>query len=262
MSGIPPESDPVSGGPGGGGRGGPGPADEVRALLFDVFGTVVDWRSAILRQAPEIGEARGFELDWEELADRWRDRYRPTLRRVIRGEIPFRPLEELQRESLDAVLEELGGTGVEAEARDELNRIWRRLDPWPDAAGGLARLRRKYVLSTLSNGNVGLLVAIARHGELPWDCVLSAQLAGTYKPDPPVYHTAAELLGMAPEEMMLVASHTYDLRAAVELGFRTAFVPRPLEWGPEGRERAEVEPHPSFDVVAGDFVELAERLGA
>ncbi|NIP60615.1 MAG: haloacid dehalogenase type II, partial [Gemmatimonadetes bacterium] len=183
------------------------PAPDVEALTFDVFGTVVDWRTPIVRAATALGQRAGVEADWGEIADRWRDRYRPTLERVRSGEIPFRPLEELHRMALDEVLDEAEVEGLDAETRSELNRAWRRLEPWPDAVEGLQRLRRRYVVSTLSNGNVGLLVAIAKSAGLPWDCVLSAQMARTYKPGPEVYRTAAELLGLPAERIMMVASH-------------------------------------------------------
>lgn len=236
-------------------------ADSVHALTFDVFGTVVDWRTSIVDAAKKVGGRAGVTADWEAVADRWRDRYRPTLDRVRSGQIPFRPLEELHRSALDQVLDEAGIEGLDDDDRDELNRAWRSLDPWPDAVEGLTSLSRRFVVSTLSNGNVGLLVAIARHGGLPWDCVLSAQLAGTYKPDPEVYRTAVRLLGLDPQQIMMVASHVYDLRAAASLGFRTAFVSRPLEYGPEGKDRVDLEPGPGIDVVAEDFLELARVLG-
>lgn len=233
----------------------------IEALTFDVFGTVVDWRTTIVREATAIGQRVGVDADWEAVADRWRDRYRPTLDRVRSGEMPFRPLEELHRVALDEVLEAAGVEGLDPEARSELNRAWRKLEPWPDAVEGLERLRRRFVVATLSNGNVGLLVAIAKHGGLPWDCVLSAQLARTYKPDPAVYRSAAELLGLPPERIMMVASHKYDLHAARDLGFRTAFVARPLEYGPDGTEKVDLEPDPEFDVAADDFRGLARALG-
>ena len=231
----------------------------VRALTFDVFGTVVDWRSTIIREGRELGRRKGLERDWERFADDWRAGYGPAMNRVRRGELPWTKIDDLHRMILDELVERYDIDLNEEEAA-ELNRVWHRLDPWPDAVEGLSRLKRKYVIATLSNGNVALLVNMAKHAGLPWDAVLSSELAMQYKPDLEVYRKAAELLDLEPRQVMMVAAHKGDLRAAAKAGMRTAYVPRPLEHGP-GDDR-DLSPDRDFDVVARDFVELAEKLGA
>ena len=240
---------------------------EPKALTFDVFGTVVDWRASIAREGRAFGERHGIDADWERFADDWRGLYQPSLSRVRDGERPWARLDDLHRESLCTLLGRLGVTvgegGVSDAAVDEFNRAWHRLDPWPDVVEGLTRLKRRYVLATLSNGNVALLVNMAKRAGLPWDAVLGAEAARRYKPQPEAYLTTADLLGLAPGECMMVAAHGDDLRAAGALGFRTAFVRRPDEHGPGRRhvqdDRAEAD---GFDVVADDFIGLAEALGA
>ena len=231
----------------------------VRALAFDVFGTVVDWRSSIVRKGRELGARKGLDVDWAALADRWRGGYGPAMNRVRRGELPWTKIDDLHRMILDELIPEFGLESLSAAERVELNHVWHRLRPWPDAVAGLTRLRARYVLATLSNGNVALLVNMAKAAGLPWDAVLSAELARAYKPDPVVYRTAADLLGLAPEQVMMVAAHAGDLRASAGVGFRTAYVPRPLEYGP--RNGRDLTPDPAFDLVAADFVDLAAQLG-
>ena len=236
------------------------PADlqGVKALTFDVFGTVVDWRSSIIREGRALGRRKGLSVDWEAFADAWRGGYGPAMGRVRSGELPWMTIDRLHRMILDDLLVKFGIEGLDEEEIVDLNRAWHRLAPWPDAVEGLTRLKRKYVIATLSNGNVALLVNMAKHGGLPWDAVLSSELARHYKPDPEVYQTAARLLGLETREVMMVAAHPGDLRAAAKTGMRTGYVPRPLEWGANsGRE---VEGGEEFDLVAGDFVELAARL--
>lgn len=235
------------------------PEGGVKALTFDVFGTVVDWRESIARGARELLAPRGFKRDWHFFADRWRLRYQPALEKVRSGVRPWIRLDDLHRENLVAVLREFEIEGLDDAAIGELNRAWHRLDPWPDAVEGLARLKRKYVLAALSNGNVGLMVNLARHAGLPWDVILGAEIAGAYKPQPEVYDRAAGLLDLAPGQCMMVAAHAADLQAARRRGFRTAFVPRPEEWGPK-RARA-VPASQEFDISAINFYELAARLG-
>ena len=238
---------------------------EPRALTFDVFGTVVDWRTSIAREGRAFGERHGIDTDWERFADDWRGLYQPSLSRVRDGERPWTRLDDLHRESLRTLLERrgvaVGKGGVDDDAIDGFNRAWHRLDPWPDAVEGLTRLKRRYVLATLSNGNVALLVNMAKRAGLPWDAVLGAEVARRYKPQPEAYLTTADLLGLSPGECMMVAAHGDDLRAAGSLGFRTAFVRRPAEHGP-GRPREDVRAEDGFDVVADDFIGLAEALGA
>ena len=231
----------------------------VRAMTFDVFGTVVDWRSSIVREGEQLTRRTGIEVDWPRFADAWRAGYGPAMRRVRSGELPWTRIDDLHRMILDRLLPEFGLTALTAVERDELNRVWHRLAPWPDAVSGLTRLRTRYVLATLSNGNVALLVNMAKYSGLPWDAVLSAELAHQYKPDPEVYLTAADLLGLKPEQVMMVAAHEGDLRAAAALGFKTGYVPRPLEYGPD--RDIDVTPDRSFDVVATDFNDLADRFG-
>ena len=234
------------------------------ALTFDVFGTVVDWRTSIAREGRAFGKRHGIETDWVRFAEHWRRLYQPSLSRVRDGERPWAPLDDLHRESLCTLLGELGVTvgndGVSDEAVDEFNRAWHRLDPWPDVVEGLTRLKRQFVLATLSNGNVALVVNMAKRAGLPWDAVLGAEVAHRYKPQPEAYLTTARLLGLSPGECMMVAAHNDDLRAAASVGFRTAFVRRPEEYGP-GRTR-DLRAEEDFDVIAEDFIELAEALGA
>ena len=237
----------------------PGRLAMVKAMTFDVFGTVVDWRSSIIREGEQLTARTGTEVDWPRFADAWRAGYGPAMRRVRSGELPWTRIDDLHRMILDGLIPEFGLTALDEASRDDLNRVWHRLSPWPDTVSGLTRLRTRYVLASLSNGNVALLVNMAKHSGLPWDAVLSAELAHQYKPDPEVYLTAADLLGLEPEQVMMVAAHKGDLRAAAALGFKTAYVPRPLEYGPD--REIDTTPDPSFDVNATDFNDLADRLG-
>ena len=235
------------------------PARSVRALTFDVFGTVVDWRSGIIREAEAIGRSRGISWDWAKFADAWRALYYPSMDRVRRGELPWKPLDELHRSALEQILREFGIEGLSEAEIDHLNRAWHRLDPWPDAIPGLSRLRRGFILATLSNGNVALLVNMAKRAGLPWDAILGAEVARHYKPDPEAYLRTAALLGLRPDECMMVAAHNGDLFAAGALGFRTAFVPRPTEYGPN--QAVDLAPERSYHVQARDFLDLADQLG-
>lgn len=242
----------------------PSPAQdlsEVEALTFDVFGTVVDWRSTIIREGEELGRRKGLEVDWAAFADDWRAGYGPAMRRVREGELPWTIIDDLHRMILDSILPKHGLQGLSEEERRELNLVWHRLEPWPDAVAGLTRLKRKFIIATLSNGNVSLLVDMAKHGGLPWDTVLSSELAGSYKPAPEVYQTACRLLGRAPERVMMAAAHPGDLRAAARVGMKTAYVRRPDEHG-RGVDRDRPSPDDRFDLLTESFVELADRLGA
>jgi 2-haloacid dehalogenase len=231
----------------------------VSALIFDVFGTVVDWRGSVIREGEELGRKKNLDVDWAAFADEWRGRYAPSMDRVRRGELPWTNLDALHRASLEELLEEFGVEGLSEEEIDHLNKVWHRLDPWPDSVAGLARLKERYVISTFSNGNVALLTDMAKRAGLPWDLILSAELVRHYKPDPETYLMAPNFLDLRPDEVMLVAAHPSDLRAAQTHGLRAAYVLRPLEWGPVG----EAEPaDPSFDLVVDDIVELAEKLEA
>lgn len=230
-----------------------------RALAFDVFGTVVDWRSSIICELEDFGQRRGVQQDWPAFADNWRAGYAPAMDRVRRGDLPWTRIDDLHRMILVELLDRAGIASSDDEV-DELNRAWHRLDPWPDALAGLTRLKEKFTITTLSNGNVSLLTNMAKRAGLPWDCVISAELFHHYKPDREAYLGCADLLGVPPEQLMLVAAHPGDLRAARAAGLATGYVDRPLEHGP-GREPHRVEPD-EFDVVAKDFVDLAEQLGA
>jgi 2-haloacid dehalogenase len=232
----------------------------VKALVFDVFGTVVDWRSSIIADLTAFGHSKGISADWTGLTDDWRGAYRPTLNRVIKGELPFARLDDLHRGTLDGLLERFGVKGLSEAEKDHVNKVWHRLTPWPDSVPGLTQLKRKYLIATLSNGNVALLTNMARHAKLPWDCVLSAELFKAYKKEPAVYIGACEMLCLNRDEVMLVAAHKDDLLAAQQQGLRTAFIPRPGEHGPRP---APAEP-PGFvpDIEAPSFVALAEKLGA
>jgi len=230
----------------------------VKSLAFDVFGTVVDWRGSIIREGTEWGMAKGLRVDWAKFADRWRAGYGPSMDKVRKGALPWMKIDALHRLILDDLLKEFHITGLTEEEKDHWNRVWHRLTPWPDAAAGLTRLKKKYVIATLSNGNVSLLVDMAKFGGLPWDAVLSAELFRHYKPDREVYLGAADLLGCKPAEVMMVAAHAGDLKASLACGLRTALVPRPLEHGPAGK--GDAGEGQSFDVVAGDFLELAAKL--
>jgi 2-haloacid dehalogenase len=229
------------------------------ALAFDVFGTVVDWRSSIIRELEEFGRTHGVQQDWPAFADRWRAGYAPAMDRVRRGDLPWTRIDDLHRVIL---VDLLASAGIAAgdEDIDELNRAWHRLDPWPDTVAGLTRLKEKFTITTLSNGNVSLLTNMAKRAGLPWDCVISAELFHHYKPDPQAYLGCADLLDVEADQLMLVAAHPSDLRAARDAGLRTAFVARPLEFGrtqrPHGIDDGE------FDVTATDFLDLADKLGA
>ncbi len=231
----------------------------VHALTFDVFGTVVDWRSSLIREGEALGRKKGFGVDWAKFADAWRGLYQPAMDEVRSGRRAWTKLDDLHRESLDKLLVQFGIQGLSEREIDHLNRAWHRLDPWPDSVPGLTRLKKKFVLATLSNGNVALMVNMARHGGLPWDTVLGAEVARHYKPQPEAYLTTASLLGLAPSECMMVAAHNGDLAAASAVGLRTAFVPRPNEHGPG--QAKDVKPAREWDVIASDFVDLAARLG-
>lgn len=231
----------------------------VEALCFDVFGTVVDWRSGVARHAEELLARHGLSQDGAALADAWRGRYQPSMEAVRAGGRPFVKLDLLHRENLEAVLAELGIDDLPEAAVAELNLAWHRLDPWPDVVPGLTRLKRRYILTPLSNGNIRLMIDLARHGGLPWDAILGAEVARAYKPAPEAYRRTAELLDLPPDACLMVAAHNDDLAAARAQGFRAAFVPRPREHGPGQTE--DLEPAEDWDVVAPDFVELAARLG-
>ena len=231
----------------------------VRALTFDVFGTVVDWRSSIIRELTALGRSKGIDADWEKFADRWRGGYAPAMNRVRTGELPWTSIDALHRMVLEGLLDEFGIKDLNESEKNHLNNAWHRLDPWPDSVAGIERIRRRYIAATLSNGNVSLLVNMAKHGGINWDCILSAELAGHYKPDKEVYLTAVNLLGLEPGNVMMVAAHSDDLSAAQSFGLKAAFVKRPMEFGPSGKPD-DPEGMP-FELIANDFLDLADKLG-
>ena len=236
------------------------PVSEVKALCFDVFGTVVDWRGSIAREAAAFFGPRGIDRDWHAFADAWRARYQPAMQAVRNGQRPFTRLDDLHRENLVDLLAASGIDGLAEDEIDHLNRAWHRLDPWPDSVSGLHRLKARYILATLSNGNVALMVNMAKRAGLPWDVILGAEVARAYKPQPEAYLRSAALLDLPPASCMMVAAHNDDLVAAAGCGFRTAFVARPAEYGPT--QTRDLRAEHAFDVVADSFVDLADRLAA
>jgi 2-haloacid dehalogenase len=239
---------------------GQGDTDGVEALLFDVFGTVVDWRTSLQKRFERFGREHNLQADWTGLVDDWRAAYQPSLGRVRGGERPYVTLDVLHRESLDALLPRYGLGNVTEGDRQQMACAWRWLDPWPDVVAGLTRLKRKYVIGTLSNGGLGLLTDLAKFAGMPWDAVLSADLFQHYKPDAAVYLGAAELLVRPTSALMLVAAHNYDLAAARSHGYRTAFVARPAEYGP--RKKADSAVEGQWDDVVTSLEELAQKMGA
>ncbi len=230
----------------------------VKALFFDVFGTLVDWRSSIAREAEAILKPQGCALDWPAFADAWRGEYQGAMDEVRTGRIPFCKLDVLHRRNLEITLKRFGITALGEDDKRRLNLAWHRLDAWPDVPSGLARLKRQYLLAPVSNGNISLMVDLARHNDLPWDAILGAEIAGDYKPKPKVYLASAAAFDLAPDACMMVAAHSKDLAAASALGLRTAHVARPNEHGPG---RGEAAPTVPVDFAAKSLEELAEKLG-
>jgi 2-haloacid dehalogenase len=234
---------------------------QAKAALFDVFGTVVDWRRGVADALAPVFDAKRIRADAHAFADAWRAEYQPAMERVRSGARGYVPLDMLHLENLGRALEAFGlADAVDAAERAALNTAWERLPAWPDAAEGLAALRRGMIVAPCSNGSIALMVRLARHAGLGWDCVLGADIARAYKPDPAVYLASAEALGLAPGEVVMVAEHNDDLAAARALGFRTAFVPRPGEHGPD--QTTDLAPAADWDAVAEDLRDLARRLGA
>ena len=231
----------------------------VKALFFDVFGTLVDFRTSIAREAKAIMEPRGFELDWFAFADAWRGEYQGGLEEVRSGRIGFCKLDVLHRRSLDRLLPRFGADKLGETERVDLNLAWHRLDAWPDVPPGLKRLKTRYWLAPLSNGNISLQVDLARRNDFPWDAILGAEVAGDYKPKPRVYLAAVEAFDLAPADCMLVAAHTSDLKAAAALGLRTVHIARPNEHGPG---KGEATPGVPVDIAAAGLEDLAAKLGS
>ncbi len=233
--------------------------NQVKAIGFDVFGTVVDWRSSITREGEAFGRAHKLNVDWLKFAVAWRNLYQPMMNKVRNGEIGWTKLDDLHRMALDQLLKEFDVKGLAEADVDYLNRAWHRLDPWPDSVPGLTRLKTKYVITPLSNGNIALMVNMAKRAGLPWDVILGAEPAQHYKPHPEAYLRTAAFLGIRPDELMLGAAHNGDLKAAQSVGLRTAFVPRPMEHGPG--QTKDLKAEGNWDVVATDFVDLAAKMG-
>lgn len=231
-----------------------------KALVFDTFGTVVDWRGSIIAEGTAWGKGRGINVDWARFADRWRAGYAPAMNQVRKGELPWTKLDDLHRMILDQLLPEFGLTNLTAEEKDHWNRVWHRLTPWPDSVAGLTRLKKKFLIAPLSNGNVALLTNMAKQAGLPWDLILGAEVAHHYKPDREAYLTAVDLLGLQPGEVMMCAAHRGDLQAARSFGLRTAFIYRPKEYGPT-RKADQAQPG-EFDIVSRDILDLAAQLSA
>lgn len=230
----------------------------LKAVLFDVFGTVVDWRSSLIDDLSAWGAAEHPGVDWTGLVDAWRHAYAPSMQEVRSGALPWTTLDTLHRRTLERIGPAFGLTGLSDAAWDHVNRGWHRLRPWPDSVAGLQAIKADYIISPLSNGNVSLLVNLARHAGLPWDTVLCAEVFEHYKPDPETYLGACRLLSLEPAEVMLCAAHNSDLAAAQALGLATAFIPRPTEYGPH--QRRDFDAEGGWDVVAPDLIALADFL--
>ena len=229
-----------------------------KALFFDVFGTLVDWRSSIAREAQAMLEPRGFALDWLAFADAWRAEYQPAMEEIRSGRLPFCKLDLLHRRNLERILPRFEVAGLPEELMRELNLAWHRLDAWPDAAPGLARLKRRCLIAPVSNGNISLMVDLARRNGFPWDAILGSEIAGDFKPKPRVYLSACEAFDLAPGDCMMVAAHSNDLAAAASNGLRTGHVARPNEHGPG---RGETAPRVPVDAAAPNLEALAAALG-
>lgn len=234
---------------------------DVRAIAFDVQGTCADFYQPLLRAGASINRSKRISVDWAELSVEWRDLYRTTLDEVIDGKRPWMRVDQIYREALDVLLNQRDcGNRLTPQERDELNAVWTELDPWPDAVEGLTRLRRRFTTMTLSNAGMAAVVALVKHAQLPFDAILTAELARSYKPAPAVYQLAVDYLGYRPNQVLMVACHKYDLRAARAFGMRTAFVTRPLEFGPDAHP--DIVSESWFDCCVDSFISLADELGA
>ena len=234
---------------------------DIRACLFDVFGTVVDWRTSVSRDLEAFAKQKGIAgIDWLEFAVEWRKLYQPSMDEVRSGRRAFTILDVLHRESLVKLIARYGIKGLAEADVDHMNRAWHRLEPWPDVVAGLTRLKAKFVIAPCSNGNIALMVNMAKRAGLPWDCVLGAETARAYKPMPEAYLASCRQLGLAPANVLMVAAHNHDLKAAKAQGLNTAFVARPKEHGPGQATDLAADPT-CVDVPAADFVDLAARLG-
>ena len=233
----------------------------IRALTFDIQGTVVDFHEPLMRLGVETNVRKGLDIDWAVLGRDWRAFYRDAMDAIIAGRAAWERVDRIYRRGLDTLLARAGlDSAFDVAERDAINAVWTRLDPWPDSIPGLTRLRRRFTLATLSNAGMAAVIALVKHAALPFDAILTAELAHSYKPAPAVYALAVDYLGFAADEIMMVACHPYDLHAAKAFGLRTAFVARPLEYGPAAVTKS--PPDASFDINARDFLDLADQLGA
>ena len=233
--------------------------DGLKAIAFDVQGTCADFYQPVLRAGATINRSKGLAIDWAQISAEWRELYRATLDQIIEGKRPWMRVDHIYREALDTLLDRRG-LGFSRQERDELNAVWSQLDAWPDTVEGLTRLRRHFTITTLSNAGMAAVIAIVKHANLPFDAILTAELARSYKPAPAVYQLAVDYLGYRPDQILMVACHKYDLRAARTFGMRTAFVARPLEFGPDARP--DIAPETAFDCCVDSFTALADALGA
>jgi len=231
----------------------------IKACVFDVFGTVVDWRGSIVAEGEAVWRERGVDVDWPAFADAWRNLYQPSMERVRSGREGFIKLDDLHRDNLEQVLEAFDVTSLSAADKVELNEIWHRLNPWPDVVEGLTRLKTRYIIGTMSNGNIALMVNMAKRAGLPWDVILGAEISRQYKPHPDSYRNSVAALGLEPSEVLMVAAHNSDLVAAAEQGMPGAFIARPSEHGDD--QTTDLAPEHEFAYVARDFCELADQLG-
>jgi len=238
----------------------PAKAKDVKMLVFDTFGTVVDWRSGVIAEGEKLGKAKGLKIDWAAFADAWRAGYGPSMNRVRTGELPWTKLDDLHRVTLDGLLTKFKIDNLTEDEKRDFNKAWHRLRGWPDTVAGLTRLKKRYVLSPLSNGNMALLTDMAKFAGLPWDCILASDVARHYKPDKEMYHMPAEFFGIPTSSVMMVAAHPGDLESAKAQGLRTAYVHRPNELGPAAKPPVMPEGG-RFDFLARDFNDLAAQLG-
>jgi 2-haloacid dehalogenase len=237
----------------------PNPDLGVKALFFDVFGTMVDWRTSVARESERILGHLGFDLDWSAFADAWRGEYQPGMEEVRSGRMPFSKLDVLHRANLVRMAPRFGLDSLSDEVLDDLTQVWHRLDAWPEVPAALERLKTKFRIAPVSNGNISLMVDLARRNDLPWDAILGAEIAGDYKPKPKVYLAACAALDLEPRQCMMVAAHSNDLAAAAACGLRTGHVARPNEHGPGTGERSPTVP---VDVAGSDLADVAYQLGA
>jgi 2-haloacid dehalogenase len=235
---------------------------DVKACVFDVFGTVVDWRSSVIAEATGWGKAKGLNINWAEFTDRWRLGYKPAMNKVRKGEIPWTNLDDLHRMMLEDLLQHYQIEGLSEEEKTEWARVWRRLKPWPDSVEGLTRLKKKLIVAPMSNGNLALMTNLAKFGGLPWDAILGSDLVQHYKPDREMYMSAPFYLDLKPDQVMMCAAHVFDLQAARSCGLRTGFICRPNEYGDGSVGVPDSAKTGDFDVVSVSIVDLAQQIGA